>query len=101
MVGDMSKEYIEKNSTTALDDIFSFAKFVAETECLAEMLDMEFQEQYYRSWFEMELVNSLALAEWEQDGSPREWDKVWNEKYKEEAKETLDEFLEVVKKWPV
>ncbi len=100
MVGDMSREYIEKSSETALNGVFSFAKFVAETEFLADMMCIEFQEQYHRAWFEMELVNSLALADWEQDGSPREWDKIWNERYKEEAKETLGEFLEVVKKWP-
>ncbi|WP_147273120.1 hypothetical protein [Billgrantia montanilacus] len=93
-------EYIESSSATALHSFINFAEFVAQTEFLADEESEEFKEQYGRAWFEMELVNSLALAEWEQDGCPREWGKIWGEKYKEEAKETLHEFLEVVKKWP-
>ena len=80
--------------------MFGFARFVAETEFLASAACVEFQEKYSRTWFDMELVNALALAEWEQDGSPEEWSKVWVGKYKNEAEETLLEFLEVVKEWP-
>ena len=96
----MNREKIVKSSATALNSVFSFAEFVAVTERFVAKVNGEFQEQYDRAWFEMEVVNSLALAEWEQDGSPREWDNVWSKKYKEEASETLFCFLEVVKKLP-
>lgn len=98
MVDDMSRKYIEANSETALNSIFNFAEFVAETEFFADKVDVKLQEQYDRAWFEMELVNSLALAEWEQNGRPKEWGVVWKEKYKNDARETLCEFLAVVKK---
>ncbi|WP_249979049.1 hypothetical protein [Vreelandella olivaria] len=97
----MSREYIEKKSETALSSMFRFSGFVAETEFLASATCVEFQEKYGRAWFDMEVVNALALAEWEQDSSPEEWSKIWVEKYRNEAEETLFEFLEVVKEWPV
>lgn len=100
MVDEMSRECIERKSEIALDSMFGFAKFVEETEFLASTMCVEFQEKYSRAWFEMELVNALALAEWEQDGSPEEWSEVWVKKYKNEAEETLFGFLEVVEEWP-
>jgi len=41
----------------------------------------------------LETINSLALDDWECDGKPKNWDKKWNEKYKEEVIHIINHFL--------
>ncbi|MBK5006366.1 hypothetical protein IAE33_001333 [Pseudomonas sp. S60] len=44
-------------------------------------------------WFEMEIVNGLALAEWEEEGYPKHWSHRWREGYEQDARELVSELL--------
>ncbi|VVD60510.1 hypothetical protein PTE30175_00075 [Pandoraea terrae] len=81
----------------ALKSQLSFAEFVlfAETWCdeMPSSVDPKIAAQYRDAWFELEIVNALALEAWDSDGRPRDWDDQWCDLHKDEAEEVLVEFL--------
>ena len=40
---------------------------------------------WQRVWFELEILNGLALAQWEDEGKPDNWSCRWNTDYRREA----------------
>lgn len=61
-----------------LKDIFTYSKFISDLEQYSSF------KKFEDIWIELEIINALALDEWEQDGRPKIWD-IWDEKYKSEA----------------
>jgi len=70
----------------------SCSGFVALTEFVgqntAQVLDAAKWESIC---FGMEIVNALALAEWEEQGSPLDWHERWCEGYQADAQALLSE----------
>lgn len=78
----------------ATQDIFLWSHFVASTEYLwqdtARVTDAA---AWQRQWFELEILNGLALAEWDEAGRPQDWSARWREGYRQEAGELLEGLL--------
>ncbi|MFK3815969.1 hypothetical protein ACI2KG_05095 [Pseudomonas sp. NPDC089407] len=70
----------------------SWSRFVAQTEFVwqnpALVLD---PAAWQKLWFEMEIVNALALAEWEEEGCPQDWSHRWRERYEQDVRGLVSE----------
>lgn len=71
----------ERRADQATENCLSFAKFVAEAEFLSD------DPCYRAAWFDAEMVNALALAEWEDQGRPDDWADEWQRAFKADAVE--------------
>ena len=78
----------------ASDNLFAWAAFVAQTEFLwqdtALVLDAD---AWQRLWFELEIINGLALSQWDDQGKPDDWSHSWNKDYRQEAASLATELL--------
>lgn len=78
----------------ASEDVFSWASFVAQTEFLCQDSALVPDADAWQSlWFELEIVNGLALAEWDEQGRPADWSATWCENYQQDARELATELL--------
>lgn len=77
--------------------LFLWNQFVADTEFLwqdtALVTDADAWQQ---QWFELEIINGLALAAWEEQGKPQDWAACWREGYQQEASELAHELLRLI-----
>lgn len=73
---------MKNNISEIIKDIYSFNEFVNESELKYGYLD---------TWLDLEILNALALDEWEVSGKPI----IWNEwcKYQPKAEELLINFF--------
>ncbi|ARF66937.1 hypothetical protein B7C51_02635 [Paenibacillus larvae subsp. pulvifaciens] len=88
---------------SSLNNVFLFAKFVSDSEFFAVQNPQIFKnlslvDEYTTLWGELEIVNALALCQWEEDGRAKEWGKHWTENYKEQATEAVHELINFMKK---
>jgi hypothetical protein len=90
-------EILERAQTAARDHR-EFARFVQESEILHDdgVQDEQRQSAYSACWFELEIVNALALSEWESAGKPSDWAMAWNERYKRDAEELIANLCEIL-----
>ncbi|MCS3507371.1 hypothetical protein [Achromobacter sp. JUb104] len=51
-------------------------------------------EKYEKIWFEMEIVNAVALSEWEIDGKPDEWGGRWVSEFQRDAVEVTENLID-------
>lgn len=73
-------------SERASEDLFAWAAFVAQTEFLWQDTGLvQDAAAWQRLWFELEIINGLALAQWEDQGKPGDWSPIWNTEYRQEA----------------
>ena len=70
----------------ASEDLFAWSAFVAQTEFLwQDAALVQDAAAWQRLWFELEIINALALAQWEDQGRPQDWSCVWNKDYRNDA----------------
>ena len=79
----------------ASENHVAFANFVRDAEVFCEdgrsgVID-ENLAQYRKIWFDLEVINALALDDWESEGKPANWLPQWEERYKNDAKEVIAE----------
>lgn len=95
------KNVICEYALSSLNVVVSFAKFVSYAEDLSQLKELFEDEQsrnnYQQTWFEMEIVNALALSEWENEGRPVDWRSRWESDYKHDASELIAELLSSLK----
>ncbi|WP_434120388.1 hypothetical protein [Pseudomonas fortuita] len=78
----------------APQDLKYWSSFVAQTEFTwLETNLVRDGERWQALWFEMEIVNGVALAEWEEEGSPQDWSNRWRAGYEQDARELVSELL--------
>lgn len=78
----------------APEDLMSWSSFVAQTEFVWQDPACVADTAGWRTlWFEMEILNGLALAEWEEDGSARDWSSRWREGYEQDARGLVSQLL--------
>ncbi|WP_226456942.1 hypothetical protein [Pseudomonas sp. AF03-9] len=78
----------------ASEDLFAWAAFVAQTEFLwQDTALVKDAVAWQRLWFELEIINGLALAQWEDQGKPEDWSCSWNKDYRQEAATLATELL--------
>ena len=93
----MNKAQLIAQGERASQGLFAWSQFVAYTECLWQdttwVLDAA---AWQRQWFELEILNGLALAEWEEQGRPEDFSARWREGYQREALESVNELLALI-----
>ena len=86
-------------------NVQSFSHFVSYAEALMNanlfLMKEGNKKQFEAIWFEMELVNALALSDWEQCGKPEVWEKWYQQYYDdisyfEDAQNTVTRFIEMI-----
>ncbi|TFY86887.1 hypothetical protein DYL61_27125 [Pseudomonas nabeulensis] len=81
----------------ASEDLFAWAAFVAQTEFLWQDKGLvEDADAWQRVWFELEIINGLALAQWDEQGRPEDWSCCWNEAYRQEARALAAELVALI-----
>jgi len=84
----------------ATADHFLFARFVKHAKQVGDikriLLEEDTASRYAAAWFQLEIVNALALGAWEDNGKPEIWLNEWRESYQQDAEEVVSEFLAVV-----
>lgn len=79
---------------SASQGLFAWSRFVSCTEFLWQDTTLvPDAAAWQRQWFELEIVNGLALAEWEEQGRPDDWSARWREAYQQEAVMLVGELL--------
>lgn len=95
------KSDVREYALSSLDDVVSFAGFVNYAEELPQLNDLfsdEINKDAYRQiWFELEIINALALSEWEAAGRPADWQARWTSDYQQDASELMDQLLSTLK----
>lgn len=82
---------------SAHQDLPSWARFVALTEfAWQDRALVSDAAQWQALWFEMEIVHALALAEWEEQGSPVNWRHQWCVGYQADAQSLLSQLLHLI-----
>ncbi|WP_235200025.1 hypothetical protein [Pseudomonas monteilii] len=81
----------------APQDLMSWSHFVARTEFVWQKPNLVSDAEGWQAiWFDMEIVNALALAEWEEGGSPQDWSYSWREGYQIDAEGLIGELLQLL-----
>ncbi|PZL91951.1 hypothetical protein CKF43_16430 [Pantoea graminicola] len=95
------KNDIREYALSSLNDVVSFARFVNYAEDLPQLNDLfedeHDKDNYQQIWFELEIVNALALSEWEIEGRPTDWQTRWISDYKQDATELIGKLLITLK----
>lgn len=95
------KNIIFEYAFSSLKDVVSFAKFVSYAEDLTQLRELfedeKSIEHYRQTWFELEIVNALALSEWESEGRPADWQSRWESDYKCDAFGLITELISSLK----
>ena len=92
-----SAKYFRTLGERASEDVFAWAAFVAQTEFLwKDPASVQDAVAWQRIWFELEILNGLALAHWEDDGKPFNWSCRWNTDYRQEASALANDLLELL-----
>nr|WP_314568226.1 hypothetical protein [uncultured Pseudomonas sp.] len=92
-----SAKYFRTIGERASEDLFAWAVFVAQTELLwQDTASVQNAVVWQRVWFELEILNGLALAQWEDEGKPDNWSCLWSTDYRQEAAALVNELLELL-----
>lgn len=95
------KNVICEYAFSSLNDVVSFAKFVSYTEDLTQLKELfedeQSREHYQQIWFELEIVNALALSEWENEGRPADWQSRWESDYQHDAFGLITKLISALK----
>jgi len=95
------KNTICEYAFSSLNDVVNFAKFVSYAEDLAQLNELfeneKSRDNYQKIWFELEIINAIALSEWENEGRPADWKTRWELEYKRDASELMNELLKTLK----
>ncbi|MBR5675374.1 MAG: hypothetical protein IKX14_02890 [Neisseriaceae bacterium] len=82
---------MENNIQNIVQDIYSFSSFVSNQEKWTV-----YSDKISSLWNELEIINAIALDEWDKDNRPLTWRK-WKEKYQKNARDCSKIFLEQVR----
>lgn len=100
MGNDMSAAEILAQAGSAADDLFKYARFVKNTEGLRNDTTIfatdKQRSEYQACWFELEVVNALALDGWESNGKPTVWESSWSERYRNDAKNLVEQLCKLI-----
>lgn len=95
----MNRQEFHRRANLASDSVYAFAEFAKDTEHLfSECSDKAALEIYRATWFELEIVNAVALAEWEADARPRDWGERWHQTFRGEAIKIIDQIVGAAEK---
>lgn len=80
----MNKVEFFNKADEATENHLTFARFISEAEHLFDT------PSYADAWFEAEIVNAVALGDWENEGSPTDWSDKWKKEFMHDATETIN-----------
>ena len=84
------------------NNLFAFSNMVDELEYLSEQnkeffININSIQQYHKAWSELEVLNAYALDDWEVNGKPSDFDRVWDVKYKQDAINLIEDLVKLLK----
>jgi hypothetical protein len=84
----------------------SFAAFVQESEFFALQNPQYFRKRelansYSKLWMNLEVLNALALDDWDQKGRPEDYGSVWDSRYRSDALYAVNELLAFLDRLPL
>lgn len=92
-------DFIEFARSSA-DELLNFAYFVAMAEIYCTRSGALIPDsklgRYSEIWFEMEIVNAIALSEWEEEGRPQQWSDRWRSDFRNDAQELIGDLIELL-----
>ena len=92
------RKYWPALAERASEDLFAWSAFVAQTEFLwQDTALVQDPVAWQRLWFELEIINGLALAQWEDQGRPDDWSCCWNKDYRQEAAALASELVAMLR----
>jgi hypothetical protein len=92
----MDVQELHQRAKSASDSVYKLADFAKATEHLfSNCPDEAALERYRATWFELEIVNAAALAEWEADGRPQDWSAEWQQTFRDEAVTVINQMVKV------
>lgn len=91
----INSQKILTDANNASSNIFLYSSFVSSTEFILNDKNLKIinKDKYKDCWNEMEILNAIALAEWEDDGKPLSWEEKWKAIYQNDAKNLITNFL--------
>ena len=93
-----ARTYWLSESEQASENLFAWSAFVAQTEFLwQDTALVQDAVAWQRLWFELEIINGLALAQWEDQGRPDDWSCCWNKDYRQEAAALASELVAMLR----
>ncbi len=81
------------------ESIREYNSFVCEMENFFDYnsdLDLKIKSLYNEKWFELETLNACALLEWEESKYADNFNTVWNNKFKNDAKKLTNELVDFI-----
>ncbi len=87
---------LKKKLVYCCESIREYNSFVCEMENFFDYnsdADLKIKSLYNEKWFELETLNACALLEWEDSEYSDDFDAVWNNKFKNDAKELANELV--------
>lgn len=92
----MNVTWVSDLFSTALEacgDFRHWHQFVTDTGFhWQHSADLAALEAWQTLWLEMEVLNGLALADWEDQGRPADWSQCWRDQYQKEALALVSDF---------
>ncbi|MFZ7107940.1 hypothetical protein [Avibacterium avium] len=85
-----NKELFLSIIRNGFNNINEYSFFVSFTEDAFSQ-----NEELETFWIDMEIINALALDDWEKDGYPKHWQK-WEKKYLPEINKLINELKELL-----
>lgn len=84
------------------DSIYEYSALISDLEFFPDQNKNLFVNDVIRgefesAWLELETLNAIALDEWEEMGKPKDFNKIWNIKYRSDAIELLQELIRIIK----
>src|SRR5690349_10264201 len=102
MGNNMKASEILVRARSAAETHLEYARFVHDVEVLHDDADAVTDEKrtaaYQACWFELEIVNALALDEWESAGKPSDWASEWDGRYKKDAEELIGNLCAILRR---
>ena len=95
------KELLEfvQNYSRATETHYHYAEFTKNVETIYngshDNFSIEMQEQLSTLIFDMEVINGLALCDWDLANRPTEWND-WNNDYKEDADDLRKQLVDIL-----
>jgi hypothetical protein len=99
--GSKMSELLEfvQNYSTATDTHYHYADFTKNVENIydgsKDTFPIEMKEQLSTLIFDMEVINGLALCDWDLASRPTEWND-WNTDYKEDADDLKKQLVSIL-----
>lgn len=96
-------DLIKTKKSVGIENLYEYAALVSDLEFFSEQNPNLFKtadsiNRYASLWNDLEVLNACALNDWEEQGKPKDFNNVWNKKYKEDATKLIEKVIDLLQK---